>query len=204
MSMNDFISAAFAFPTVMFSVLLLAVVGYWLTVVVGALDVESLGGGGPDGDGHGDDGGGMLSVVGLGGVPLTVALSFLIAVGWFASLAGGTLLHGAFAPAVVLIAALGVGWLVTRVAVVALRRLFTQAPAPSRADFLGRACVIRTGTVTPTFGQAEVTVEDGSSAIVQVRQTGEDRLGAGSAAYIYGYDDPGEFFWVVEDPRTHA
>jgi hypothetical protein len=200
MPMNEFIGAAFAFPTAMFSVLLVAVIGYWVVVVLGALDVESLDGGGESGGDSGD----MLSVVGLGGVPITVVLSFLIAIGWFASLAAGALVPGAFAPAVVLIVALGVAWLVTRLAVIPLRRLFAEAPAPSRADFLGRPCVIRTGTVTLTFGQAEVTVEDGSSAIVQVRQTGEDRLSAGCAAYIYGYDDPGEFFWVVEDPRTLA
>ncbi|WP_327010665.1 hypothetical protein OHA72_27365 [Dactylosporangium sp. NBC_01737] len=198
--MNEFIGAAFAFPTAMFSVLLVAVVGYWVVVVVGALDVGSLDASGESGG----DGGGMLSVAGLGGVPITVTISFLTAIGWFASLAAGALVHGAFAPAVVLIVALGVAWLVTRLAVLALRRLFTPAQAPSRADFLGRSCVIRTGTVTLTFGQAEVTVEDGSSAIVQVRQAGDGGLRAGSAAYIYGYDDPGEFFWVVEDPLTLA
>ncbi|MET7419635.1 hypothetical protein [Dactylosporangium sp. NPDC005555] len=197
--MSTFIGAAFAFPTAIFSVLLLAVVAYWVVVVAGALDADTL-----DDGGGSDVDGGLLSVVGLGGVPVTVAASLLIAVGWFASLTAGALVHGAFAPAVVLIVALGVAWLATRLAVLPLRRLFTEAPAPSRADFLGRPCVIRTGTVTLTFGQAEVTVEDGSSAIVQVRQTGEDQLSVGCAAYIYGYDDTGEFFWVVADPATLA
>jgi hypothetical protein len=199
MSMKAFAGAAFAFPTAVFSVLLLAVVGYWVVVLLGALDVEAL-----DDAGNAGDGGGMVHLAGLGGVPVTVAASILIAVAWFTSLTAGALVHGAFAPVVVLVVALGVAWLATRLAVLALRRLFVEAPAPSRADFLGRPCVIRTGTVTPTFGQAEVTVEDGSSAIIQVRQTGDDRLRAGTAAYIYGYDDPGEFFWVVEDPRTLA
>ncbi|MEV0133291.1 hypothetical protein AB0H83_33105 [Dactylosporangium sp. NPDC050688] len=196
--MTAFVDAALAFPTVMFSVLLLAVVGYWVVVMVGALDVESSGGGGDSGDG------GVLSAVGLGGVPITVAVSLLVAVAWFTSLSAGALVRGAYAPAAVLIAALGVAWLVTRLAVRVLSRWFTAAPAPSRADFVGRPCVIRTGSVTATFGQAEVTAEDGSSALVQVRQAGDDRLRAGSPAYIYGYDDTGEFFWVVEDPRTLA
>jgi hypothetical protein len=196
---SEFARAAFTFPTAMFSVLLIAVAGYWAVVLAGALDVDAF-----DGDG-GADAGGALSVAGLGGVPVTVAVSVLAASGWFASLTAGALLHGPFAPAVVLVVALGVAWAASRLAVVALRRLFTTAPPPSRADFLGRPCVIRTGTVTPTFGQAEVTVEDGSSAIVQVRQTGEDdRFGAGCAAYIYGYDDTGEFFWVVRDPAALA
>lgn len=196
--MTAFVDAALAFPTVVFSVLLLAVAGYWVVVMVGALDVESA-----DADGDSGDGG-VLSVVGLGGVPITIAVSLLVAVAWFASLSAGALVHGAYAPAVVLLVALGVAWLVTRLAVRALSRLFTAVRAPSRADFVGRPCVIRTGSVTATFGQAEVTAEDGSSAIVQVRQAGDDGLRAGSPAYIYGYDDTGEFFWVVEDPRTLA
>lgn len=197
--MSEFIAAALAFPTVMFSVLLLAVAGYWLVVVLGALDIGALDGGHEPGDD-----GGTLSVIGLGGVPITVAVSVLVAVAWFASLITGTVVHGAFAPAAALIVALGAGWLVTRLAVLTLGRLFTAAPVASRADFLGRPCVIRTGTVTATFGQAEVTGEDGSSAIVQVRQTGDVRLRAGSPAYIYGYDDTGEFFWVVEEPGALA
>ena len=66
-----------------------------------------------------------------------------------------------------------------------------------RADFVGRTCVIRTGRVTRTFGQAEVRAEDGSSAIVQVRQAGEDDLHAGTVAVLYDFDPEGEFFWVV-------
>ncbi|MGI5176089.1 hypothetical protein ACQEVZ_07155 [Dactylosporangium sp. CA-152071] len=202
--MRDFVSAAFAFPTAVFSVLLLVVAGYWVVVSLGALHVESLDTGGDTGGDAGGDDAGVLDVAGLGGVPITVAVSLLIAVGWFASLAAATVVHGPFAPAVVLVVAVGVAWLVTRLAVLALRRLFTAAPGPSRADLLGRPCVIRTGSVTSTFGQAEVTAADGSSAIVQVRQAGDGGLRAGSAAYIYGYDDTGEFFWVVEDPSTLA
>ena len=57
--------------------------------------------------------------------------------------------------------------------------------------------MIRTGTVTRTFGQAEVHAPDGSSAIVQVRQTGADDLRAGTTALLYDVDPEGEFFWVV-------
>jgi hypothetical protein len=190
--MSEFGRAAFGFPTALFTVLLIVVIGYWVAVLFGVFDVDSL-----DGDG------GLLGVVGLGGVPITVAFSLFVAAGWFTSLAGATLLSGALGAVVVLAVALGVAWLATRLAVTGLRRSFTHASGPSRADFLGRPCVIRTGTVTPTFGQAEVTAADGSSALVQVRQTGggpADRLRAGSTAYIYGYDDAGEFFWVVESP----
>ena len=86
--MKAFLDAALAFPTVVFSLLLLVVAGYWVVVMVGALDVDSA-----DGDGDAGDGG-VLSVVGLGGVPVTVAVSLLVAVAWFASLSAGALVHG--------------------------------------------------------------------------------------------------------------
>jgi hypothetical protein len=47
------------------------------------------------------------------------------------------------------------------------------------------------------FGQAEVTAQDGSSAIIQVRQTGEHALTFGKRALIFDYDTDGEFFWVA-------
>jgi hypothetical protein len=75
--------------------------------------------------------------------------------------------------------------------------LLRPAAAESRADFVGRTCVIRTGRVTGAFGQAEVHAEDGSSAIVQVRQAGTDDLHAGVVALLYEYDPAGEFFWVI-------
>ena len=73
-------------------------------------------------------------------------------------------------------------------------------------DFVGSVCVIRTGRVSQTFGQAEVTAADGSSAIIQVRQTGTDTFKSGTAALIYEYDADGEFFWVtpVPHPEPHG
>jgi hypothetical protein len=207
--MRDFVGAAFGFPTALFSVLLIVVVLYWLIVLLGALDLNALDHAGHDVGGHdvgghdGHDGhGGVLDLLGLGGVPVTVSASFLIAIAWFVSLSGTALFGGVLAAILVLLVALVAGWAVTRLLALGLSRFFVQGPSPKRADFLGRPCVIRTGSVTETFGQAEVTASDGSSAIVQVRQSGTDHssLRSGVTAYIYGYDDDGEFFWVVESP----
>jgi hypothetical protein len=53
-----------------------------------------------------------------------------------------------------------------------------------------------------------VTAADGSSAVVQIRQPGDERMPAGSSALIYDYDTEGEFFWVMPagpafDPMRH-
>ncbi|MEU8263002.1 hypothetical protein AB0C02_20525 [Micromonospora sp. NPDC048999] len=196
--MADFFGAALTFPTVLFSFLLLVVVGYWLLVLTGVLDL---------GDDLDVDGvtGGMLAGLGFGGLPSAVVFSLLVAVAWFVSLAGTALLDrlglGAAARigasvGVLLVAALA-AWLVTRLVAVPLGHLFPAGTEASRQAFVGSLCTIRTGRVTVDFGQAEVAAADGSTAIVQVRQPGAEPLHAGSSALIYDYDVEGEFFWVT-------
>ncbi|MGW0393421.1 hypothetical protein ACWDYJ_21480 [Streptomyces sp. NPDC003042] len=200
--MDEFIAAALGFPTVLFTAALVVVLGFWLLVLCGAADHDGF---------DTDAGGGAL---GIGGVPVTVSASLLVAVAWFTSLSGavllartgwpGTLVH--FLGAVLMFASLFLSWRVTRVLVRPLTKLFPDEPGPSRLDFVGLTCIIRTGRVDAGFGQAEVTAGDGSTALVQVRQYGSDPLTLGSTALLYAYDDAGEFFWVapfdaVLDPR---
>jgi hypothetical protein len=188
--MGDFVDAALSFPAVLFTVLLAIVVVYWLLVLIGTLDVEM-------GDLDLGDG------IGLGGVPVTVTVSALATVAWFVSLVGTVLIDGfstlpkVLAGIGVLVIALVAGLFVARLVAVPLRRLYVTGGEASRNDFVGRECVIRTGRVTDDFGQAEVTAADGSSAIIQVRQTGEHALANGHRALIFDYDNDGEFFWVA-------
>ncbi|GAA3125468.1 hypothetical protein GCM10010466_15450 [Planomonospora alba] len=201
--LERFIEAALSFPTVLFSFLLVVVTGYWiLSLLLGAvLDGDAAG----DGAEGAEPGGlaGLLAGLGLRGVPVSVSVSLLVAIAWFTSLAGSVLvtgtpaLAGTPAPAAVPVAALACAWLGTRLLTAPLRRAVPKERVPSRADFVGRTCVIRTGRVGRDFGQAEVTAPDGSSALVQVRQTGDDVFGAGSTALIFAYDPDGEFFWVM-------
>jgi hypothetical protein len=187
--MGGFVDAVLSFPTVVLTPLLVVVIGYWIVVIVGGADPEG------DADG-GDAGSGPLSFIGLTGVPASVIISLLVVLAWFGSLAGAELLT-ALPLWLVLVASIVAAWVITRLALIGLARIWPHGPAASRADFIGLTCVIRTGTVTRTFGQAEVHAPDGSSAIVQVRQTGADTLRAGMTAVLYDVDPEGEFFWVV-------
>ncbi|MFC5184966.1 DUF1449 family protein [Actinomadura harenae] len=236
--MSAFLDAALGFPAVLFSFALIVVAGYWVLVLIGALGLHVLdldadtGAGAGHGHGHGGHGegaGGMLSATGLAGPPVTVTLSLLIALAWFISLAGRVLLDGpghAWAHALVLVAAVVGAWAVTWLLVRPLRRAFPDVPPPSRADFVGRTCVIRTGRVTGDFGQAEVTAEDGSTALVQVRApetgprpgsgtasapeagiasasgVGTGGLGRGATALIFDYDAAAEVFLVMPFDET--
>ena len=202
--MSDFLAAALGFPAVLFSFSLVVVVGYWCLVVLGVLGVDAL-------DGDAEAGGGLtdaLSAVGVGGIPATVSLSVMITVAWLVSLGDVTLLDDLVLPIplvlvlglVVLAVALACAWAVVGLLATARRRLRPGGRALSRHDFVGRLCVIRTGHVSTDFGQAEVTAADGSSALIQVRQTGEESLTAGSTALIVDHDPEGSFFWVPGHP----
>lgn len=188
--MGEFVDAVLSFPAAIFSVLLAVVILYWLLVVIGTLHVEI-------GDLHLGDG------IGLGGVPITVTGSVLIVVSWFLTLAGTVSIAGlaslphTLVGIAVLIVATVVGLFVARLVAAPLGKLYVTGGQASRTDFVGRECVIRTGTVTGDFGQAEVTADDGSTAIIQVRQTGEHELANGHRALIFDYDIDGEFFWVA-------
>ncbi|MFY0576512.1 hypothetical protein ACN28S_21115 [Cystobacter fuscus] len=103
--MTDFLAAILAFPTVLFTIPLGVVVGYWLTVIVGAVGIDVLDGGDMGGaleggakgaieggakaalEGHAH--GSFLDVLGFGGVPTTVSVSFVVFLSWLLSLAVG-------------------------------------------------------------------------------------------------------------------
>ncbi|MFI6324962.1 hypothetical protein ACIBG8_46105 [Nonomuraea sp. NPDC050556] len=181
--MGEFIDAVLSFPAVVFSFLLVIVVAYWLLVIFGLTDLD-------------DD----LPWLGLGGVPAGVSVSLMVALAWFFSLAGGAL---SLPGLLVLPVAVFAGWLGARLIALPLRRLFPNTRQPSRHDFVGLHCVIRTGQASTDFGQAEVTAADGSTAIVQVRTTGTDHLKSGDNALIFEYDADGEFFFVMPYEREH-
>jgi hypothetical protein len=179
--MTEFVRAAIDFPVVLFGLLLILVLAYWLLVALGVLDV-------------------MIGLV------AAVAISFFVLIAWFAGLAGTVLLHrtdlaGTLPATGVLAASVLLSALLTRLLMRPLRPMLTEERVPTRQDFVGRMCVIRTGRVDLAFGQAEVRAADGSAAVIQVRQQRNQKeeaaLKAGSTALIFDYDADGEFFWVM-------
>ncbi len=179
--MTEFVRAAADFPAVIPGLLLVVVLVYWLLVATGALDV-------------------------VAGVVTSAAVSLFILLTWFGGLVGTVLAHrhhvaGPVPAAGVLAGSLVLSALVTRLALRPLRYLVPDERVPSRHDFVGRMCVIRTRRVDLTFGQADVRAADGAAAVIQVRQQrnqpGEAPLERGSTALIFDYDAVGQFFWVM-------
>ncbi|MCF6523760.1 DUF1449 domain-containing protein [Streptomyces sp. JJ36] len=210
--MSEFLRLTLDFPAVLFSSALLVVVIYWLFVLVGGVDVDAPDGGGGIGSAaSGRVTAGALAGFGLGGAPVAVAISLLVPIAWFLSLASAVLLPHPLLRLAALPLVLAAAWAATRGLLRPLRRLFRPEEGISHHDFVGLRCVVRTGHVGPGFGQAEVTAPDGSTALVQVRAEagppdgtgGGDApaaapgLTAGRTALIFDYDDTGGFFRIA-------
>ncbi|TDC77201.1 DUF1449 family protein [Streptomyces hainanensis] len=193
--MGDFFDTATHFPAVVFTFPFVVVLAFWLFSLVFGVGASVADSAEPTADGAG----GALSAIGLGGVPAAISVSLVIAVGWFAAMVGAELVEPAVGRALVVPAALLLGWLGARLLALLLRPVFMGERGVYHEDFVGRVCLVRTSTVTASFGQAEVTADDGGTAVIQVRAEGPEgeELTAGARALIFGYEPERAFFWVA-------
>lgn len=205
--MSEFLDIALSFPPVVFSFGLILVVLYWLSVIVGALDVDVVDvGGDPE-----IEAGGFWGAFGFGAVPVTVVLSLWITLGWIVTVLGTTWVRSAdvFIPAAasgaaVLVAGLGVGMLGAKLLTRPLSRLFDDAPATKHADLVGKVGVVRTGTVTLDSGQAEIVDEEGAVILINVRRSPHEPEGIDDSLFarhskvvVFDYDELDRVFLVV-------
>ncbi|MCH7229398.1 YqiJ family protein [Glycomyces sp. L485] len=209
--MSEFLTIALSFPPIVFSFGLIVVVLYWITVIVGALDVDIVDFG-TDSDVEVEAGGSFWSAFGFGAVPFTVVLSLWITLGWIVTVLGTTWVHSAeeiFIPTAAtgtatLVAGIGVGMLGAKLLSRPLSKIFADAPATAHRDLIGKVCVVRTGTVTVESGQAEMTEEDGTVHLINVRRSAHEPEGIDdehfsrhSKLVIFDYDEVARVFLVV-------
>lgn len=195
--MSDFLSVSFGYPTVVLTVLLAVAVVVWLLSLVGlGADDAELDGAAAEGSSLGD----ALSLLHLDGAPLTMTLTLWTVFSWFAcftvsSLTGLSSPDGAAAVALatgVLALSVVLGLVPTALLARALgkgvRRL-SLAGTAAGAGLVGRSCRITTRTVTDRFGQAVVTLTDGTTDTIQVRSGQADSgLTYDSVALVIDFD----------------
>jgi len=172
----------------------------------GHADVGDIGGGDGDLDLDADDSGGALAAIMsafyLRSVPVIVVFSFVITFSWLVSVVGMQLLtrlapglRGIPLSLAVLVGAFVLSLPLTSLAARPLARVFAPRHAPAKSDFIGRTCVVRTGSVTAKFGEA--TLNDGGAGLVlRVRVEGGKQLGRGEQALIVDYDAERETYLV--------
>jgi hypothetical protein len=180
----------------------------------GHADVGDMGGGGDGdvdfGDGDADDGAGtghgalaaIVSALHLRSVPATVVLSLIITFSWLVSVVtmqvitrSAPALAGHLTSALVLLSSFVLALPLTSIAARPLAKVFAPKHAPVKSDFIGRTCVVRTGSVTEKFGEA--TLHDGGAGLVlRVRIEGGKQLARGEQALIVDYDAELETYLV--------
>jgi hypothetical protein len=214
--MARFLQVIVSLPTVIFTVLVGVSLLYWCSVVLGALDIDALGGaGGKDTDGslgestpEGHDGSaasteahpsGLSAVLGaieLRKVPMTVRVSFVSIFSWLVSALGALSLGPTFSRTgpqrvvfdiVLALTALLLGVRLAGFAARPLARVFSSAPAPRKEHLVGRLAEVSTGRLDARFGQ--VLVRDGGAGLLLDARFDGAPLSRGEQVVITHYDE---------------
>jgi hypothetical protein len=168
-------------------------------------------GGDADDSGEGSAVAALIHALHLRSVPATVVFSLIITFSWLVctvcmQLVSRDVPGGSHAL---------LGWLVlagspilalplTSFSARPLAKVFAQRRATSHSDLIGKTCVVRTGTVTSTFGEA--SLEDGGAGLVlRVRVDRELPVKRGDQMLIVEWDRERESFLVepLDDDMRH-
>lgn len=195
------------YPTAIFTGLVLLCLLYWVALIVGAADIDALdfGGDSPSAE----SASGLLMKFGLADLPNTVVVSAIAVVGWLVSFwlcaslirvipggAVGFLINTAILLGTLPLAARLAGWLLSPV-----RPLFMQMNREHRFEVIGRSAVVRTGEVTPSFGEA--TVEDGGAGLIlKVRSFPAEHFSHGDRVVVVERLEDGAYRVVAETELT--
>jgi hypothetical protein len=185
-----------------YTILLGAMGAYWLTVILGFLDIEVF-----DIDLDLDvdtelDFGSMLSVLNVGAVPFSIWLSIFILQMWLYSILANMAFDAIFPalPDVVRFLLCAVIF----IPISAMMAKFFTAPLKSafegrsfsKSDIVGKECLVTSSQVTQTFGTAEVLL-DRVPQLIDIRAKPEDGFKKGDTALIYSYDEERDVFYVT-------
>lgn len=215
--MDRFYQIVCTFPTVIFSVVLLLCIFYWVLAVLGLVEIDALDFDIPDIDGEGvslqNDAlsnlnvmAGLLVKLGLNGVPFPVVLSFIALLGWAFSfllvyfiypLVPGAVLEF-LVGFVILVFALYVSALTTARIIKPMRPIFKASNQQYQKQILGQTAVVRTGEVTPEFGEA--TLEDGGAGlIIKVRSFNNETFHRGDKVVLLEHNKVDNTYKVVSE-----
>lgn len=217
--MNEFLTTALTFPTVVYSVLLTVCACYWLLAATGLVDHH-----GPDallhaasadvhvhGDhAHAGDAAGLLGRLGLAGVPVMVIATVLSFFGWLAAYYTQLLVldHLHVTLKVLLgiavdLAALVPGLVATSIVLRPVSRWILKLRPPVEPSLLGRVGTVATPSVDPGYGQA--TVEDGGAGLLlQIRSNDPDRFARGDRVVLIEYLDAQHAYRVISEQQFQS
>lgn len=197
--MTSFVYALSHYPGIIPSILIGALLVFWLLAVLGMLDFDHVG---PDwlgghGHGHDVDGDGVpqtLMALGLDKLPLSIVLSGVAFYWWLLTMLGtGFIVNGLPFPvwisgSLVLLGALLVSLPIAGLTLRPLRPLFVVHKGVTQESVFGKVAKVLTLTVDERFGQAEVIVGQGNVINLRVYAHTPNTLTKGSSALIIDLD----------------
>jgi hypothetical protein len=206
--MGSVVDLLVSFPAVVFTAMLAFSLAWWLvSALAGGLDTDIDADTDIDTDGEGDLGDRLADVIGIPGLPLSIAFTIISFGAWVAALAltalaragdvDGLLLAlvGAAAIAVSLFA----GIRFARVAAAPLAPLFTTLPAPSVDDAIGSLARVRS-IVVDDGDAGEVLVTTGPARSTVLRARAPRTFHAGDIVHVIDRDHDGIYVVTAVDP----
>lgn len=154
------------------------------------------------GSNAGFDFGSFMSMIGLHLMPLSLVFTVTSLVGWLLSIAmtvaiGNLASVGLLIGIAIFFVSLFGGFIVSGRVARVVAPIFRMQRAAGHSELIGRMCVLRTGRVDESFGQAEVVDSEGGSHLIQVRCKEQNTLTAGDQALLVAIDDG--VFYVSDD-----
>jgi hypothetical protein len=206
--MNELLHFAFAPVNIPFTLLLMLVLLYWVTVIVGMLDLGSFH---LHHDLHVDKGvnvevdlqagwwGVVLAFFNVGSVPFVILLSFTALFLWVGAILGNYYLGGpAWVSLLLFVPNLLVSLLLTKLITTPLKWIFREDPheVERNQQVIGRTCTVLLPANDKKIGQAEVPIQRGAPLLLTVRTTAGNHMARGEKGLIIDYDKNAHTFLI--------
>ncbi len=214
--MQDLLNAAFAPVNIGYTILMMIVLLYWLSVILGAIDLDAFDldlDADVDVDADvdldadvdaeaGSIGGaiaGVLAFLNFGRVPFMLIMSVVILTAWSLAILTNHY-YGNYTWGVALVAFLPimlVSFIVAKIVSTPFVPLFARFnQVVKEIDYIGHPCRLRLPASADKFGQAEVNI-DGDNLLINVKTAeGEDGLASGEEALVIGQTADKRYYLV--------
>jgi hypothetical protein len=211
--MTELIHEAFGLHNLPLTVLLGLVVGYWLLVILGAMDADSDVGVDVEGDGIPDHMDGQVShgcfalissLFSVGQVPFMIVISVLTLSMWLGSLLANYYFNGtpdarsAWTALGIMVPNFIVALILTRILLWPVAKLFSAMDKNDTGiHVIGAKARVVSIEVDETYGQVEIADQGGAPALLNVRTiAGAEQLPRNAIVKIIKASDDGSFYFV--------
>lgn len=208
--MNLFFQNSLAFPSIIFSALLIIISFYWLCAAFGLLDIDLFN---IDSELDVDATGfaGWLTKLGLAGIPVTIIVTFFILIGWFISYFTNYWIISAIETNFIhylvgFVALIIISFISLNLTAVCLKpirkKLMSRNKPKSVHQLIGKLAIVRSANVAENKGEA-VLEDGGAGLILQVRAPEQENIKRGDNVIIISYDASTHSYQVVTEDEFH-